>query len=217
MTHSLHRRGPEEALRRDFIILVTSASGINNEGAIPKIEHVLDILWELGPTNIGSNETGTILSGVTKEVIRQNLTRVPRIRCSYYSREKTREAIRRIHELDLGLSVAVQGPEDELVEMARELGIKPHSVNFSLDVWGNRERLPDEDVLEIVTMCGHGLIAPALAKDTLQKVKDGNMSIDKAVVRLGTPCVCGFFNPERAQEILERHTRPPAGGQDAGN
>jgi hypothetical protein len=196
-----------EALRKDFILLVTSASGINNKGAIPKIEKVLDIFWELGPTNIGSNETGTILSGVTKEIIRDHFTKVPRIRVVYYSKEKTKEAIRRIRDLGLGLSLAVEGPTDELVEIAHDLGLKPHSVNLSLDVWGKADMLPDEEILEFTTMCGHGLISPLLARDTLDKVRDGKISVEKAVVRLGSPCVCGFFNPERAREMLEKYVQ----------
>lgn len=204
MTHSLHRRGNVEDLRQDYIILVTSAANINNEGAISKIERVLDLLWDIGPTNIGSNETGTILSGVTKEIIRANLTNVPRIRCNYNSKEKAWKAIKAIKEMDLGLSVALQGPVEDMLEMCREFNITPHSMNFSLDIWGKKEYLPSEEILEFVTMCGHGLISASLVEHVIDKVKKGEMTPESGAVKIGTPCVCGFYNPERALNLLQK-------------
>lgn len=204
MTHSMHRRGAPESLRNDYIILVTSAAGINNEGAIPKIAKVLDVLWEIGPSNIGSNETGTVLSGVTKEIIRDNLTRIPRIRANFNSKEKVWKAIEELQKLDLGMSVVLQGPVDDIEEECRRLGLKPHSINLSLDIWGKKEMLPSEEILEYTTMCGHGLISPALVKYVLERVRSGKMTPEQGVVKIGEPCVCGFFNPERALALLQK-------------
>ncbi len=204
MTHSLHRRGNPQDLREDYIILVTSAADINNEGAIPKIEKVLDLLWKLGPSNIGSNETGTVLSGVTKEIIRANLTNVPRIRANFNSKIKAWEAIKKVKGMDLGLSVALQGPIDDIIEMCKGINIKPHSVNLSLDIWGKKEKLPSEEILEFVTMCGHGLISASLVENVIDKVKKGEMTPEAGSVKIGTPCVCGFYNPERALKLLRK-------------
>ena len=203
MTHSLHRRGKPEELKEDYIILVTAAANINNEGAIPKIAKVLDVLWDIGPTNIGSNETGKILSGVTKEIIRENLSKVPRIRCLYNSKEKTWRAIKEIKELDLGMSVTLQGPIEDILEMSEKFDINPHSINYSLDIWGKKEKLPDEEILQFTTMCGHGLIAENLVKDITDKVKKGKMTPEAGAKKMGAPCVCGFYNPERSLKILK--------------
>ena len=205
MTHSLHRRGPAEDLKNDYILLVTAASGINNVGSKEKLLKVLDLVWEMGPTNTGSNEVGTILSGVSVDEIKAGFTLVPRVRCCFNSAEKMREIVRRLIEMDLGISVTVSGPTDDILKMCREFGVTPHSANFSLDIWGNRSALPSEEVLQFVTMCGHGLISRALVEDTIEKVRQGKLTPEKAAVRMGSPCVCGLFNPERAVKELQKY------------
>lgn len=205
MSHSLHRRGNPEDLRHDYILLVTAASGINNEGSKEKLLKVLDLVWEIGPINTGSNETGTILSGVSVEEIKAGFTKVPRVRCCFDNEEKMQEILRRLLEMDLGISVTVSGPRETVEKMCRELGIQPHSVNFSLDIWGKKEKLPPEEIMEFVTMCGHGLISKMLVIDTIERVKNGTTTPEQGAIRMGSPCVCGLFNPTRAIKSLQKY------------
>jgi hypothetical protein len=198
----MHRRGPEDHLKEDFILLVTAASGINNIGSKPKLIKVLEAIWEVGPDNTGSNETGTILSGVSVDEIKAGFTNVPRVRCCFNGIEKIRVILKKILEMDLGMSVALSGPYAEILGLCEELNIKPHSANFSLNVWGRTEKLPDEEIMQFVTMCGHGLISKTLVQDTIEKVKSGVMTPEKGAVRIGSPCVCGLFNPVRAVKEL---------------
>ena len=114
MSHSLHRRGSMESLRHDYLLLVTAASGINSANSKEKLRRVLDLVWEIGPINTGSNEVGTILSGVSVEEIKAGFTEVPRVRCVFDSEEKMREIIGRLIEMDLGISVTVSGPRAEV-------------------------------------------------------------------------------------------------------
>ena len=194
-----------ESLRHDYLLLVTAASGINSANSKEKLRRVLDLVWEIGPINTGSNEVGTILSGVSVEEIKAGFTEVPRVRCVFDSGEKMREIIGRLIEMDLGISVTVSGPRAEVEKMCRDFGIKPHSANFSLDIWGRREKLPPEEILEFITMCGHGMISKALVVDTIERVKAGKMTPEEGAVRMGSPCVCGFFNPTRAIMALEKY------------
>lgn len=205
MTHSLHRRGSVEDLQNDYIILVTAAYGFNHEGTRDKIIKVLDVVFEAGPDNLGSNETGTVYSGVTLEEIRENITDVPRVRCCFSSKEKMFKVIKKIHEMDLGLSVVISGLVDNVLDMAKELDLKPHSVNLSLETWGNVETLPSEDILEMVTMCGHGLVSSGLIEKYIDDVSNGKITARAAAEKLAHPCVCGFFNPDRAEKILEKY------------
>jgi hypothetical protein len=204
MTHTLHRRGTDESLKNDYVLLVTAASGINHVGSLEKLRKVLEVIWEVGPANVGSQHLGTVLQGYSLEEIKAALNEVPRIRCAFSSKKKVREIIRQLQELDLGISVTVEGPTADIIEMSTELGIKPHSVNLSLDIWGKKEALPPEDVLEFVTMCGHGLISQHLVKKTIEDVKSGRKTPEKAAVQIGIPCVCGIYNPDRAVELLKK-------------
>lgn len=204
MTHSLHRRGTDEYLKNDFTLLVTAASGINHIGSREGMIKILEAVWEIGPTNIGSNERGTILSGVTLEQIREGFTKVPRVRCNFATKEKAFAAIKKLQELDTGMSVTLSGPMGETLEMCKDYGIKPHSVNLSLDVWGKKDKLPSEEVLELLTMCGHGLVGRPLIEETLEKVKQGKISPQKATVNIGHLCVCGIYNTDRAEKLFEK-------------
>lgn len=206
MTHSLHRRGTPESLKNDYVLLVTAATNINHQGAREKLLKVLDIVWDVGPANIGSYDAGTILAGYDIGDIKAALNEVPRVRCSFSSQAKIKEAVRRIHALKLGMSVTVEGPTEDIEEMCREMGIQPHSVNLSLDIWGKREELPKEEILEFTTMCGHGLISPYLVEKAIAEVRQGRKTPRQAAAMIGKPCVCGIFNPDRAEDLLAKYT-----------
>jgi hypothetical protein len=205
MTHSLHRRGSACSLKDDFVILVTPAVNVNHVGSGPKLWKVLDIITEVGPNNIGSYETGTIYTGATIEEIRENMPETPRVRCCFDSKEKMLEVVRRIKEEDLGLSVVLSGLNEDILDMCQELDIKPHSVNYSLGVHGATELLPPEEVLELITMCGHGMISKDLVAKAIEEVKKGKKSPYDAAVMVGQPCVCGIFNVSRAEKLLSKY------------
>lgn len=207
MTHSLHRRGCVESLKNDYVILVTPAVGINHEDAGPKLWRILDIITEVGPVNIGSYETGTIYTGATVDEIKANMPETPRVRCAFSSKEKMLEVLRRIKEEDLGLSVTVSGLIDEVLDMSNQLGIKPHSINYSLGVFGRTDLLPAEEILEFVTMCGHGMISQHLVVKLIEDVRRGKKTIKQAATLMAQPCVCGIFNTDRAEELLRKFTR----------
>jgi len=88
MTHTLHRRGTEESLKNDYVLLVTAAAGINHVGSLDKLRQVLEVIWDVGPANVGSQHLGTILQGYSMEEIKAALNEVPRIRCSFPVKKK---------------------------------------------------------------------------------------------------------------------------------
>jgi hypothetical protein len=72
--------------------------------------------------------------------------------------------------------------------------------------------LPEDDVLEMITMCGHSLISRNLVRDVIAKVKSGKLSPEDAALVASKPCTCGIFNTSRCakkfREILERAAAP---------
>ncbi|MEW5932771.1 MAG: hypothetical protein AB1816_04240 [Bacillota bacterium] len=212
MTHSLHRRGSSASLANDYVILVTPAVGFNDEGAPDKLREALEVVLEAGPANIGSYATGTVFAGATPEEIRKGLWEQPRVRCVFAGREQVKRVLAELKKKDLGLSVTVSGLTDEVLDLAREVGLTPHSINLSLGVWGNTAALPSEDVLEFVTMCGHGLISRYLVEKAIDLVRRGRRTPEQAARMIAPPCVCGIFNPVRAAELFRKYV--PAGGRE---
>jgi len=109
----------------------------------------------------------------------------------------------RVRQEDFGLSVnistSVQGAED----CCHFANIPRHSVGYSLGFEGKTEKLPNSQVLQLSTMCGHGMISHSLAKKMIDFVKENRRTPEQAVTYLSRFCSCGVFNPSRAKRIIE--------------
>ncbi len=121
---------------------------------------------------------------------------------AFDDKERLGDLLRELREADLGLSVVVSGIFDDVFECCREAGLTPHTVNMALGILGRDELIPPRKVLDVVTMCGHGLVSRYLAEDLIVWVAEGRITADDAARRLGANCVCGAFNTARAAEIL---------------
>jgi len=205
MTHTLHREGTEENLKDDFLLLVSMTEGINNEGASESMKKMAEIIFKIGPANYGCYEVKkNIFTGLTLEEVKKATEKRCRIRCVFDSKEKFKEVIRKIVSLNSGLSIAISGSLRELNKILKELNIKPHSINISMGTYGLIEKLPDKNIREITSMCGHGLLSPELVKDMIIKIIKGKISIKKASIELSKPCVCGIVNPDRTYKLLKK-------------
>jgi len=204
MTHSLHREGSVKSLENDYVILITPAISVNDKGSGEKLKRYLKILVEEGVENIGDVEHGSIKSGLTIEKLDSYLGDGKRIRAAISDKESLKRILARIKEEDMGLSITVSGLVDNIFEMSRELGIKPHSINMALGVWGKVSLLPEERIREITTMCGHHMVSSSLVKEAIKKVRDGKMTPEEASEKIGKLCVCGIFNTKRCRMLLEQ-------------
>jgi hypothetical protein len=203
MTHSLHRTGSAESLKDDFVIIVRPAVGVNSQGAAPRVQRALEIIFDVGPANIGILETGhTMLGGLDIPHVISRMDDTSGIRCAFSSGEKLKEVLRRLKQEELGLCVTVSGIIGDVFEMCDEVGLEPHSINVSLGVHGNTELLASEQVREFTTMCGHALIASSLARKAIEEVRCGKKSPREAAAMAAEPCACGLFNLDRAEAIL---------------
>jgi hypothetical protein len=66
------------------------------------------------------------------------------------------------------------------------------------------DKLPSEEILEVNTMCGHGLVTVSLIEEMVEEVKKGKLSPAQGAEKLFRPCMCGVFNPHRAAKLLEK-------------
>lgn len=226
MTHSLHREGSPDALERDYVLFVYPSKGFNYKGSAPKVRHLTELIHQSGPVNImaktrrrkinggarpGDAPEGTIIEGANAYCVYNGRDVTPidtiqfdgtRVYSVFNSREKLKQALKKIKEADEGISVVISGNIDSVREIAAEIGIDPHMVNLSLGIHGRKELLPPADIREFTTMCGHGLVSPHLVRDTIRRLKTGKVNEETACEILAKPCLCGIHNPSRSAELL---------------
>jgi hypothetical protein len=63
--------------------------------------------------------------------------------------------------------------------------------------------LPNSQVLEISTMCGHGMVSHNLVEKMIAYVKENERTPEEAARYLACFCPCGAYNPARAKRLLE--------------
>ncbi|MHA1266365.1 MAG: hypothetical protein ACTSRS_14120 [Candidatus Helarchaeota archaeon] len=194
MTHSLHRMGTEAALKSDFVLLAMRAAGIHDktteekERACSKLLTIGQIFDTHHPVNI----------------MMERLRRFsPAITATYDDPQKVISVLQELKRRDFGLSVVVSGLITEIQKIAKEVGLKPHTVHLSLGIFGKKDQLPSEKILEITTQCGHHCVSPQSISHYLSLIKKGKLTIDEAAQQLAKPCICGIVNPSRVTKILQ--------------
>ena len=201
MTHSLHRCGPIESQKKDFVWFMYQTKGVNDKNIKPKALKFIEAAEHQGSENWGDVKTGPITQFTSAE-IKDKLTDKSRIRGVFTKRDQVINFLKEIKTADTGESCIITGVLSEVISCCRAAGVKPHSINFSLGVWGNKGILPDEDTLSITTMCGHHMISPRFVKYIVDQVAEEKMTPEEGAKKLSTFCYCGIFNPDRCTDIL---------------
>jgi hypothetical protein len=205
MTHSLHRSGDIESQKKDFNWFMYQTKGINDVNIRDKALEFIAAAEAFGSENWGDVKTGPITQYSSQE-IKERITDKSRIRGVFTQKQQVIEFLKRIKEKELGMSVVITGVLSEVLPACREAGVTPHSVNYSLGVWGKKDRLPDETTLSITTMCGHHMIPPKFVKHVMQQVEKGRMTPEEGALKLANFCYCGIFNQVRCAEIIKANT-----------
>lgn len=206
MSHSLHRVGNVEELKKDYVVLSMGALGFNKEEAGEKLKTIARILIRHQPVNMGDAAYGSLYTGQIKEDFLSE--RTPKVLTAVYSdKETVKKVLAEIKAENLKISVVVSGLIDEIDEMVSETGLELHTVNLSAGYFGRTELIAEESILEFTSMCGHHLISPNLVRDVLTKYRSSKLSLDEAAERLGRNCVCGIFNLDRAKELILKNTK----------
>lgn len=199
MTHSLHRRGTAESLSEDYVVLSLPAVGINDKDHDPKLREFLRLALRHNPVNIGSMEKGNMYSHKVEEVMDAAHGIVHAV---FDNPQAVMQLLKELKEADLGQSVVVSGIFKSVGECIEKSGLKHHTANFSLGIWGKTEKLPSDDTLEVTTMCGHGLVSANLVKSVVEEIKAGRKTPEATAKELAPQCACGIFNPVRAAKLL---------------
>jgi hypothetical protein len=205
MSHTNHRTGTIESLQKDFAVIMMPARGINEVDTGLRLQKFLQIGYKYHPVNAGPARTGDVFMTTPEHLVsRERKSKIVQI---VFDDKKNLEGfIRDLVATDLGYSVIVSGLFEEVEDVCQKVGIKRHTTLSSLGVWGRIERLPGAEVMDIATMCGHGMIAFNLVKDVIERVKKGSLSVDEGARTLARPCACGVFNPARAKRLLQQYS-----------
>ena len=218
MTNTLHRAGDAASFHDDFIVFAIACRGKNEQGALEKLRKFLGMAVPFGPVNLGDarhggalrpckemNPTGHWNRDLTPnfEEVVKGLDAPTTVAAVFDDREKAMAFVKAVREADLGLSINVSTSIEGAEDCCEAAGIKRHSVGYSLGFEGKTEKLPATQVLELMTMCGHGMVAGSMAKKMIDWVKEGRRTPEEAASYLTRFCSCGVFNPARAERILD--------------
>ncbi len=202
MTHSLHRSGDIDSQKKDFVWFMYQTKGVNDVDIKPKALEFIKIAEEVGSENWGDVKTGPKLRYPIEE-IKDNLSDSSRIRGIFTKKSQVVEFLKRVKEKDLGMSVIVTGVLSEVIPACKEAGVTPHSINYSLGVWGKKDNLPSDVTLSITTMCGHHMIPPKFVDSVLKSVKKEKLTPEEGAKKMAEFCYCGIFNHIRCADIIE--------------
>lgn len=218
MTNTLHRFGDAESFRDDYVVFAICSRGRNDENAVPRLRRFLEIARRYNPVNLGDSRHGGALRPSKSmnplahwrrntipdfDAVIAGLDAPATAAAVFDNRVAAEDFLKEVREADLGLSVNISTSIDGAEQCCHAAGLSRHSVGYSLGFEGKTGHLPNEDVLKLSTMCGHGMVSSSLAKKMIDWVKEGRRTPEQAVTYLCRFCSCGVFNPSRAQRLLE--------------
>ncbi len=203
MTHTLHRRGNRESLGCDYIVFTMSAKGFNEAGSAEKMREFLSILIKHQPVNYGDMVTGNCHVKSSAEIF-NNIQDTSIIHGVFNEAEVVSRVLKDLKQADLGISVVVTGVHEETENCCRESLLQKHTIEHSLGVFGHLKKLPSEEILQLTTMCGHGMVPANLVEKTIAEIKRGKKTFKEGALELTRPCHCGIYNPIRAEQLLRR-------------
>lgn len=222
MTNTLHRYGSAKSFHDDYIIFATPCKGKNDEGAVERLKAFLEICAKHKPVSMGNSELGSYrpssklrpsvhwargLDPDHRSVVDAVHT-LRTVAAVFDARDRAESCLRDLIEADLGLSVNVSTAVEAAREVAAACGIHRHSVEYSLGFADPHDHLPDAQVLQLSTMCGHGMVSSNMAKKMIDMVREDRRSPGQAAVTLARFCPCGAFNPVRAKRFLDEARTP---------
>jgi hypothetical protein len=205
MTNTLHRQGTLESLKNDYVIFAHTAKGITREGSAPKLQEFMRICLKYDPVNIGDGKQGNIhQDDIDIQRLISNQGDGAGAAAVFTDLNTLQKVIEELIKADLGISINISGLLDGVQQCCRNAGIERHSLEHSVGFWGAKDRLPEREILEFNTMCGHGMVSFNLIRKMIEYVKLRRLTPKKAAEIMAKCCECGVFNPLRAEILIEK-------------
>jgi hypothetical protein len=226
MTNTLHRYGKAPDFKDDYILFAMCTRGKNDEGGAARLRRFLEICARHNPVNMGDSKLGGLHRpsrtltpfvhwrrtdhGSYQQVI-EGIDAPTTAAAVFDNLPALGRCLEEVKAADLGLSINIAALTDDARECSLETGIRPHAVEYSFGFLGNTNKLPEENTLALMTMCGHGMISSTYAQKMIDWVKTGRKTPEACARSMSRFCVCGIFNPVRAERLLCRMANlPPA-------
>src|SRR5512137_1665245 len=114
MSHSAHRFATKEELKRDYVVFVRPARGIDDvdeatkKETLRKTKELADIANKYGPVNIGRTGAGSTSQGFTYDQV-LNTVEFNGFMSVFTDKEKAAQVLTEFKKKDLGLSVVTSG------------------------------------------------------------------------------------------------------------
>jgi hypothetical protein len=200
MTNTLHRKGTNEELKGDFVLFALPKGPIPD--LINKLIKFTNICLKHKPVNMGK-VVNRSLRRIDPRKMEEEMKKSLGLTATFNDINKLAAIIAELKEADLGISINVSGLFKEVQNGCKKAGMSRHSVEHSLGIFGKKEKLPPLPILQMNTLCGHGLVSFNLIKKIVDEVKLGRMTPEDGAHHMAKPCECGAFNPSRAKELIE--------------
>ncbi|HEX2924190.1 MAG TPA: 4Fe-4S dicluster domain-containing protein [Chloroflexota bacterium] len=206
MSHTNHRQGNAESLSNCFVVLGIGCKDVEIPNSAEKFQRFLQLAARHEPVNAGNMKAGNIRTngGIQKLIADLPNLEGGIVHAAFNSEEKLVAFLKDLHEADMGISIVVSGLFDQTRECCRNADMHPHTIEYSLGVFGKTEKLPDPSIMEVTTMCGHGQISFNAVSRMVKDVTRGVMTLDEATEALTKPCICGIVDPTRIRRLMEK-------------
>jgi hypothetical protein len=228
MTNTLHRwsehyarggRRQAAPVENDHIVFAMATRGVNDDDLVEKYRAFLRLALRHDPVNVGDATKGGLFRPQPRltplahwrrreapdpERLIREVDGHTTVAAVFRTFEQMRAFVADLRAADLGLSINISAPMDAARRCAEAAGLRRHSVEYSLGFQGRTDRLPEGTVLEISTMCGHGMVSHGLVRKLLDWIKEGRRTPREATRCLARFCICGVFNTARAEELFDK-------------
>ena len=227
MTNTLHRfsehyaftpRPAASPVDDDFIVFAMATRDVNDDDLVEKLRTFARLALRHDPVNLGDATHGgmyrpqrdltplahwkrdtapdieRLIDGIDGHTV---------VAAVFRRREDMEGFVADVKAADLGVSINISAPIDAAQGCCRKAGLTRHSVEYSIGFQGRVERLPESAVLEVSTMCGHGMVSHNLVKKLIEMVREGRRTPEQAAACLARFCTCGVFNVPRAERLIE--------------